>query len=85
MKINRLKRTQATLTFYKNNFGFHPPYKILIDRTFCNLCIKLGFDLNSQISKYLQSDLILYTTRCVIKELEKLGGLLWHCSTISIS
>lgn len=42
MKIQRYKKAQKTINFYKNNFGFHDPYQILIDATFCQLALQVN-------------------------------------------
>lgn len=35
MKIKRYKKVNRHLNFYVNNFGFHHPYQVLVDGTFC--------------------------------------------------
>lgn len=42
MKIQRYKKAQKTINFYKNNFGFRDPYQILIDATFCQLALQVN-------------------------------------------
>lgn len=32
------------MKFYYNNFGFHQPYQVLIDGTFCFTAFKVSFD-----------------------------------------
>lgn len=73
MKINRQKKVQRILTFYRNNFGFRPPYQVLIDATFCQAALRFKLDINKQLRSYLGDQLRLYTTVCVVNEVEKLG------------
>ncbi|KOB67840.1 Uncharacterized protein OBRU01_19201, partial [Operophtera brumata] len=40
MKITRYKKVQKYLKFYYNNFGFHEPYQVLLDGTFCFAAFK---------------------------------------------
>lgn len=35
MRIRRYKKAFKSLSFYVNNFGFHKPFQLLIDGTFC--------------------------------------------------
>lgn len=73
MRINRLKRAQANLAFYRNNFHFRAPYHILVDGTFCAVVVKRKQDFKQQLKKYMDDDVVLFTTACVIREMEKLG------------
>lgn len=41
MKINRYKKANKTINFYKNNFGFRTPFQVLIDATFCFTALKV--------------------------------------------
>lgn len=79
MKIKRYKKAQRTLTFFKNNFGFRPPYQILLDGTFCQAALKNKVNIAEQMPGYLGDEVKLMTSVCVIHETEKLGmiELLW--------
>lgn len=74
MKINRTKRAQKHLQFYSNIFGFREPYQLLVDGTFCLQAIKYNIQIAQQIQKYLQVEIKIVTTACVIIETESLGA-----------
>ncbi|XP_039765029.1 rRNA-processing protein UTP23 homolog isoform X1 [Pararge aegeria] len=73
MKITRYKKVQKYLKFYYNNFGFHQPYQVLIDGTFCFSAFKEHIAIREQLTKYLTGNVKLLTTRCIIKETEKIA------------
>lgn len=75
MKITRYKRVQRFLSFYKNNFDFHPPYQIILDGTFCQAALSNKVNISEQMPKYLNDEVKLLTTVCVINEVEKLCKL----------
>jgi len=77
MKINRQKKVQRILTFYRNHFGFRPPFQILIDATFCQAALKFKIDINKQLRSYIGPELRLFTTVCVVNEVEMLGPALY--------
>lgn len=55
MKIQRAKKLQKTINFYKNNFGYREPFQILIDATFCHVGIKVRnfFSINFFLELFL--------------------------------
>ncbi|CAG4942903.1 unnamed protein product [Colias eurytheme] len=73
MKIARYKKAQKYLKFYYNNYGFHQPYQVLIDGTFCFAAFKEHINIKDQIPNYLNGKVKLLTTRCIIKETEKVA------------
>ncbi|XP_067143996.1 rRNA-processing protein UTP23 homolog [Centruroides vittatus] len=77
MKIRRYKRVQRYMGFYTNNFGFRSPYQVLIDGTFCQAALKYKVNIKEQMPKYLNSDVKLLTTVCVVNETEKLGPAIY--------
>ncbi|XP_067006984.2 rRNA-processing protein UTP23 homolog [Anabrus simplex] len=74
MKITRHKKVHKYLGFFCNNYGFRQPYQILIDGTFCYAALKNKFNIKEQLPKYLDGEVKLLTTQCVIIETEKLGS-----------
>uniref|UniRef100_A0A0N4ZST8 rRNA-processing protein UTP23 homolog n=1 Tax=Parastrongyloides trichosuri TaxID=131310 RepID=A0A0N4ZST8_PARTI len=74
MKSKRLKRANKILTHFRYNYNVLPPYKILIDGTFAMNALKDKINIMEQMPKYLGEVCELMTTKCVIKELEKLGS-----------
>ncbi|XP_013192959.2 rRNA-processing protein UTP23 homolog [Amyelois transitella] len=73
MKITRYKKVQKYMKFYYNNFGFHQPYQVLVDGTFCFAAFKEQINIREQLPKYLNNPVKLLTTRCIIKETEKIS------------
>ncbi|CAB3402654.1 unnamed protein product [Caenorhabditis bovis] len=83
MKVKRLKRAHRLLTFYKYSYKFLPPYKVLVDGTFCSAALQEKINLAEQIPKYLGEETHLMTTKCVLSELEKFGPLLYGALVIA--
>ncbi|XP_068621370.1 rRNA-processing protein UTP23 homolog [Battus philenor] len=73
MKITRYKKVQKFLKFYYNNYGFHQPYQVLLDGTFCFAAFKEHINIKEQLPKYLNGQAKLLTTRCIIIETEKIS------------
>lgn len=82
MKINRYKRVQRHLTFYKNAFGFRAPYQILVDGTFCAAALKYKINIREQMPKYLSDEVKLCTTVCAVTETESLGPTLYGATLV---
>ncbi|PSN40120.1 hypothetical protein C0J52_19383 [Blattella germanica] len=73
MKISRHRKVHRYLSFYCNNYGFRQPYQVLVDGTFCYAALKNKFNIKEQIPKYLDGEVKLLTTPCVVLETESLG------------
>ncbi|XP_069698748.1 rRNA-processing protein UTP23 homolog [Periplaneta americana] len=73
MKISRHKKVHRFLSFFCNNYGFRQPYQVLIDGTFCYAALKNKFNIREQMPKYLDGNVKLLTTQCVIQETVDLG------------
>ena len=73
MKVKRQKRVRKILSFYSTNYGHEAPYKVLLDGTFCKAALKFKLNINEQLCKYLEGEVKLCTTRCVLAECEALG------------
>merc|ERR1719211_72266 len=82
MKIKRAKKVSKILEFFRNNFGFRPPYLVLIDGTFCAACLEGKVNIKDQLPKYL-GEVRLLTTSCCITELESLGPQLYGAMMIA--
>lgn len=77
MKIKRHKHIRKVLTFYNSNFGFKPPYNVLIDGTFCKAALKFKVNISEQLPKYMESETHMWTTQCVLEECEAFGSILF--------
>ena len=53
MKIKRAKKVSKILSYFKQNFGFHSPYLILIDGTFCAGCLTAKVNIKDQLPKWV--------------------------------
>ena len=73
MKGKRQKHLRKCLTFYEKNFGYKPPYKLLIDGTFCKAALKFKVNIMEQMPKYLGGEVKYFTTKCCLAECEALG------------
>lgn len=62
------------MKFYRNHFQFKLPYQVLIDGTFCHEALQCKLNIKEQVPHYLEDENVrLFTTACVIKEVEMLG------------
>uniref|UniRef100_A0A1J3G9L9 rRNA-processing protein UTP23-like protein n=1 Tax=Noccaea caerulescens TaxID=107243 RepID=A0A1J3G9L9_NOCCA len=74
MRVKRQKKNRRTVRFFTVCFGFRQPYKVLCDGTFVHhLVSKEITPADTAISELLGGPVKLFTTRCVIAELHKLG------------
>ncbi|KAG4953159.1 hypothetical protein JHK87_038753 [Glycine soja] len=75
MKVKKQKRHRKILTFYTACFGFRKPYKVLCDGTFVHhLLVNRITPADTAIGNVLSATIKLYTTRCVLAELKRLGS-----------
>ncbi|ESP05308.1 hypothetical protein LOTGIDRAFT_208313 [Lottia gigantea] len=77
MKIKRQKTAYKILNYYKNTYEIKSPYKVLVDGTFCKACLAAKVNIMEQLPKYLDSDMTLMTTPCVLEECKAFGSLLY--------
>nr|AFK41978.1 unknown [Medicago truncatula] len=74
MKVKKQKRHRKSLTFYTACFGFRKPYKVLCDGTFVHhLVVNRITPADTALANILSATVKLYTTRCVLVELKRLG------------
>ncbi|XP_027330059.1 rRNA-processing protein UTP23 homolog isoform X2 [Abrus precatorius] len=75
MKVKKQKRHRKILTFYTACFGFRKPFKVLCDGTFVNhLLVNRITPADTALANILSANVKLYTTRCVLAELKRLGA-----------
>lgn len=79
MKVKRYKKAQRILSFYQHNFDLKAPYKVLLDGTFCHAALDGKVNVKEQIPKYIGTDTTIYSTQCIILEVEKLSKI---CSNV---
>jgi len=73
MRVKRVKHCKKHISFYKTTFGFHEPYQILVDVTFCQFALMCKINIKEQISNYIGDQSQLFTTKCILEEGKLLG------------
>ncbi|XP_006294696.2 rRNA-processing protein UTP23 homolog [Capsella rubella] len=75
MRVKRQKKNRRTVRFFTVCFGFRQPFKVLCDGTFIHHLVANEITpADTAISELLGGPVKLFTTRCVVAELEKLGN-----------
>uniref|UniRef100_A0A1I8A7A1 rRNA-processing protein UTP23 homolog n=1 Tax=Steinernema glaseri TaxID=37863 RepID=A0A1I8A7A1_9BILA len=82
MKAKRYKQANKILTHFRYNHGYEPPLRVLVDGTFCKAALESKINLREQIPKYLGCEVDIYTTSCIVQELEALGKKLFGALNI---
>ncbi|XP_062609373.1 rRNA-processing protein UTP23 homolog [Saccostrea cucullata] len=77
MGIKRQKQVRKSLAFYKKNFGYSPPYHVIVDGTFCRAALKQKINIREQLPKYLEAEVNICTTQCILEECEAFGSVLY--------
>ena len=83
MKVKRQKTVKKYINLFKNSFGIFEPYQVLVDGTFCQAALQNKINIKEQLPKYLDAEIQLLTTECVLNELECLGGALYGALVIA--
>jgi hypothetical protein len=74
MRRNRHKQVRKALRFYKINHGFKVPFKVLVDGNFVNALLELKRgEVQDLVPQFLGEKCRVFTTRCCVNELKKLG------------
>ncbi|KAF3582933.1 hypothetical protein DY000_02029544 [Brassica cretica] len=74
MRVKRQKKNRRTVRFFTVCFGFRQPFKVLCDGIFVHhLVSKEITPADAAVSELLGGPVKLFTTRCVLAELQKLG------------
>jgi len=83
MRVKRLKHCKKHIAFYKTQFGFHEPYQVLVDLTFCQHALTCKINIKEQVANYFGAETQLFTTKCILEEGKllgpQLGGALHIC------
>ncbi|XP_046840114.1 rRNA-processing protein UTP23 homolog isoform X3 [Xenia sp. Carnegie-2017] len=83
MKVKRQKTVKKYIKFFKNSFGIFEPYQVIVDGTFCQAALLNKINIKEQLPKYLDANVQLLTTDCVVNELQNLGGSLYGAFVIA--
>jgi len=73
MKVKRQKHVRKILTFYRSSFRYQSPFKVLVDGTFCRAALNCKVNISEQLPKYLDAEVKLCTTQCVLAECDAMG------------
>ncbi|KAL1307804.1 hypothetical protein HN51_049701 [Arachis hypogaea] len=75
MKVKKQRRHRKVLRFFTTCFGLRKPFKVLCDGTFINhLIVNRITPADDALANILTAPVKLYTTRCVLAELKRLGS-----------
>lgn len=75
MRVRRQRRHRKAVRFYTACFGFRQPFRVLCDGTFVHhLVVNQIAPPDKALSDILSASVKLFTTRCVLNELRRLGG-----------
>ncbi|WKY07748.1 hypothetical protein Q1695_007316 [Nippostrongylus brasiliensis] len=77
------QRANRILTFFKYNYKIVPPFRVLVDGTFCNAALANKINLREQLPKYLGGVVEIATTKCVLSELESIGSPVYGALVIA--
>ncbi|KAK0407495.1 hypothetical protein QR680_019223 [Steinernema hermaphroditum] len=81
-QAKRYKTANKILTHFRYNHGYEPPLRVLVDGTFCKAALENKINLREQIPKYLGCEVEIFTTSCIVQELESLGKKLFGALNI---
>ncbi|KAI4304058.1 hypothetical protein MLD38_039621 [Melastoma candidum] len=73
MRVNKQKRHRKAVKFFTACFRFRPPFKILCDGTFVHHLVTYKISPEKALSTILSDTVKIFTTRCVLTELKRLG------------
>ncbi|KAJ0963962.1 hypothetical protein J5N97_029084 [Dioscorea zingiberensis] len=74
MRVKKQKRHRKAVRFYSACFGFREPYKVLCDGTFVHHLLLHGLiPADNVLHRLLGARVLLFSSRCVIAELQALG------------
>ena len=68
MKGKRHSNMRKAMEIYKINFGFFPPYRIIIDGNFLKKADDISLDLQDRLGHIFKEKIVLCTTKCVQNE-----------------
>ncbi|KAK1358704.1 rRNA-processing protein UTP23-like [Heracleum sosnowskyi] len=75
MRLKRQKRHRKTVRFFTACFGFRDPFKVLCDGTFIHHLVAHDISpVDTVLANLLGAEVKIFTTRCVLAELGRLGS-----------
>ncbi|KAF8069611.1 UTP23 [Scenedesmus sp. PABB004] len=74
MRRKKQKHTRRSVSFYKINYGFREPFKVLLDGNFLHACLAANMGhLQELLARLVGGEVRLFTTPCISGELRGLG------------
>ena len=61
------QQVDHVLTFYRINFGFHDPYKFLLDGNFIKLILEKEVDFKKRLENAITGKIKFYVPSCLIR------------------
>lgn len=75
MKLKRNKNIKRDIDFYRINYNFESPLKVVIDGTFLKKDLDINYNFKPKFQKLIKSKCIFYTTDCILNELKNIGNI----------
>ncbi|KAL4450494.1 hypothetical protein ABPG74_019392 [Tetrahymena malaccensis] len=75
MKFKKIKQLRKWINFYRINYDFHFPYKLLVDGTFLKACYDRKFEFKEKLTKLMHGQCWVQITTCVLNELRSIPQL----------
>ena len=72
--VSHTKKLKHATSFYKNSFGYHPPYLIICDSNFIFAALDNKINLEQQFTEIFKGKVYLKVTSCTYNEINKLKG-----------
>lgn len=72
--VSHTKKLKHAASFYKNSFGYHPPYLVLCDSNFIFAALDKKIDLEQQFTDVFKGKVYFKVTTCTYSEINKLKG-----------
>lgn len=74
MKKNLKKSYKCFKSIFEIGFGFHQPYQVLVDTSFCLAVIDQKIEFFVSLSKVIQGEVKVLVPKCVIRKLQSCGA-----------
>lgn len=82
MKVKRAREFRRAWKYYQIKGHYVSPYRVFLDGNFVAECIKRHISIKALLIRLLKGRVLLFTTKCVVNELQKLGDDLKDVYTV---
>eukprot|EP01130_Rhizamoeba_saxonica_P008921 TRINITY_DN3614_c0_g1_i1.p1 TRINITY_DN3614_c0_g1~~TRINITY_DN3614_c0_g1_i1.p1 ORF type:complete len:275 (+),score=52.63 TRINITY_DN3614_c0_g1_i1:49-825(+) len=73
MKFKKQKKWRKWITFYKHNFGFKPPYNIIVDSEFMLYCHEIKVNIFKVLPKLMSVRTFIHISKCTAHHAAEAG------------